>query len=78
MVVNSPNWVPAKIREGFREGFVCKIISLGLYLQGQPIENMEKHKMPTNVLDNIKGSELPKAWAGKIRRRITPLTLKSN
>jgi len=28
---------------------------------------MEKQEMPTNVLDNIKGSELPKAWAEKIK-----------
>jgi hypothetical protein len=28
---------------------------------------MEKYKMPTNVLDNIKGRELPKAWAEKIK-----------
>ena len=28
---------------------------------------MEKQKMPTDVLDNIKGSGLPKAWAEKIK-----------
>ena len=28
---------------------------------------MEKQKMPTNVLNNIKGRELPKDWAEKIK-----------
>lgn len=27
---------------------------------------MEKQKMPSTILDNIKGSELPKNWADKI------------